>query len=136
MYIFDIDGTLSILGDRLKYLNQPKKDWEACDEDQLNIPVANICRALSRDHVIVYCTGRTESVRTKTELWLESHDLPFNNLFMRKDGDYRHDTIVKPELIQLLNLSDIHAVFEDRSSMVQCWRAMGLQCFQVAEGNF
>lgn len=141
MYIFDIDGTLSIVGDRIKYLQQTPKNWdafyEACDEDKLNIPIANICKSLGQDYVIGYCTGRRESTRTKTELWLSKYNLPHrHNLFMRKDNDFRHDTIIKPELIAHIDKSYLHGIFEDRDSMVKQWRKMGIPCFQVAEGNF
>ena len=41
--IVDTDGTVSKVGDRLKYLQQEKKDWDAfyehCDEDE---PIGDI----------------------------------------------------------------------------------------------
>ena len=57
---------------------------------------------------------------------------------MRKDVDFRHDTIVKPELLEKegIKLEDIAFVLEDRNSMVAKWREMGLICLQVAEGDF
>lgn len=30
----------------------------------------------------------------------------------------------------------VYLVFDDRSSVVEMWRAQGLPCFQVAPGNF
>ena len=59
-------------------------------------------------------------------------------LLMRKDVDFRHDTIVKPELLEKegIKLEDIAFVLEDRNSMVVKWREMGLICLQVAEGDF
>lgn len=142
MIVFDIDGTLSIPGDRLKYIHQAKPaDWdaffEACDKDEYNIPVVELCSVLSCSYSIIYVTGRPERVREKTLDWLKQRGLPCrtNSLYMRKDGDFRHDCLVKPELI--LHLKDhIHMVFEDRSSMVQKWRELGLTCLQVADGDF
>ena len=32
--------------------------------------------------------------------------------------------------------NDIFAVFDDRQQVVDMWRANGLTCFQVAEGDF
>lgn len=36
--VVDIDGTIAKVGDRLKYLQQEKKDWDSfyehCDEDE------------------------------------------------------------------------------------------------------
>ena len=74
MIIFDMDGTLTIVGDRLKYLQQTPKDWdafyEACGEDRPNKHVFNVfvlmC-ALGSDVRIV--TGRRESTRQKTLYW-------------------------------------------------------------------
>lgn len=143
MYIFDIDGTLTIVGDRIKYLQQEKKDWdsfyEACDEDIENRPITDLCRLIMREYKVIYITGRRESVRGKTKTWLKDNFL-WNNrseLYMRPDGDFRHDTIVKPELFYANVLyDDVTAIFEDRDSMVKTWRSLGLKCLQVADGKF
>ena len=82
MYIFDIDGTLTIVGDRIKYLQQEKKDWdsfyEACDEDTENRPITDLCRLIMREYKVIYITGRRESVRGKTKTWLKDNFL-WNN---------------------------------------------------------
>ena len=143
--IIDIDGTLSKVEDRLKYLEEIPSNWssfyEACDEDE---PIENICdltTKLDENYNIVFCTGRIESVRQKTIFWLKKHigiiekDLM---LLMRPNGDFRHDTIIKPELLKKanINLDSIAFVLEDRNSMVKKWRELGLNCLQVAEGDF
>ena len=57
---------------------------------------------------------------------------------MRKDGDYRHDTEVKPELLAKkgINPTDVWFILEDRDSMVAKWRELGYRCLQVADGKF
>ena len=105
--IVDIDGTISKVGDRLKYLKQSPPDWdsfyEACDEDEPIQVVCDIVNKLSKTYEIVFCTGRRESVREKTldflveNLWYASNGA---FLLMRRDGDFRHDTEVKPELLE------------------------------------
>ena len=59
-------------------------------------------------------------------------------VLMRPDGDHRHDTDIKPELLEKagIDLDTIAFVMEDRNSMVKKWRDMGLICLQVAEGDF
>jgi len=142
MYIFDIDGTLSVVGDRIKYLQQDKKDWDsfydACDEDEPNINTINLCRQLGKHETIILCTGRRESTRQKTIDWLNKYLLinTLGNLYMRKTDDYRHDTIIKPEMIAHIPKESIDIIFEDRNSMVKKWRKLGYTCLQVAEGNF
>ena len=142
--IVDIDGTISRVGDRLKYLQQDKKDWDSfydhCDEDEPIEDIIEIVKALHWDEFqIVFCTGRRESVRAKTESWIRkrAHIGSFD-LLMRPDGDFRHDTMVKPELLADKGLTPDHVlcILEDRDSMVSRWRDLGYRCLQVAEGGF
>lgn len=143
MVIFDLDGTLSVVGDRIKYIQQDPKDWiafyDACDQDEVNKPIAGIYRALLIEDYepLKIITGRRESVRQKTLDWLESYGLYIDSkdLHMRPDGDFRCDTLLKPELAAPF-LSCISLVFEDRSSMVKKWRELGICCCQVAKGDF
>lgn len=143
--VVDIDGTIAKVGDRLKYLQQEKKDWDAfyehCNEDE---PIRDIIELIElmqiHEYNIVFCTGRRESVRKKTKDWL------FNNtwytkkckLLMRKDNDWRPDTEVKPELLANAGITpdDVWFILEDRDSMVTKWRELGYRCLQVADGKF
>ena len=144
--IVDIDGTISRLGERLKYLQGKKKDWDsfysACMEDEPVKEVIALVKLLTIEYTIVFCTGRRESVRDLTIKWLKQYfDNTFacsDNLLMRPLGDKRHDTQVKPELLKKaqIELNDIAFVLEDRNSMVEQWRKLGLKCFQVADGDF
>lgn len=60
------------------------------------------------------------------------------DLLMRKDGDHRHDTEVKPELLSNNNLTpdNVFLILEDRDSMVNKLRELGYRVLQVAEGKF
>ena len=62
---------------------------------------------------------------------------------MRPDDDYRPDAELKSDLYdKLVGLHEIlfksydTIIFDDRQSVVDMWRARGLTCFQVAEGDF
>lgn len=141
--IVDIDGTIAKVGDRLKYLQQEPKDWDSfyehCDEDE---PIEDIIRVVKDlyfcGYNIVFCTGRRESVRTKTMEWIKKY-LNFNpcgyRLLMRKDNDWRHDTEVKPQMLDF-PASEVLIVLEDRNSMVKKWRELGYTCLQVNKGDF
>jgi acid phosphatase class B len=141
--IFDIDGTLSIVGDRLKYLEQASPDWDAfygaCGEDAVNDAIWEIYAGMvEMGHEIYFVTGRRESCRKDTISWMLRNHIECQNdkhLLMRKDSDLRHDTEVKPELIEDFK-SDILVIFEDRNSMVKKWRELGYTCLQVADGDF
>lgn len=150
--IVDIDGTVTDASARAeKYLSKEPKDWEgfynACGEDKPIFPIINLVEALSVPYKIVYCTGRRKSCEDATRQWFKDHHIflsgineYYGTFLFRKDGDKRHDTIVKPELLNeyLAQNPDYRVAFilEDRNSMVSKWRELGYTCLQVAEGDF
>lgn len=143
--IVDIDGTIAKVGDRLKYLQQEKKDWDSfyehCDEDE---PIKDICRLVENmwncGYHIVFCTGRRKSVRGKTIKWIHQHlDIGVDyDLLMRKDNDWRLDTEVKPELLANAGITpdDVWFILEDRDSVVSKLRSFGFRVLQVNDGKF
>jgi acid phosphatase class B len=141
--VVDIDGTITKVSDRLKYLQQKPKDWDSfyehCDEDEPVMEIIDMVDILSERYKIVFCTGRRESVREKTQEWMNDFFINIDDpiIIMRPNNDYRHDTEMKPELLQkYVDLEDVSFVLEDRNSMVQKWRELGLTCLQVADGDF
>lgn len=143
--IVDIDGTIAKVGDRLKYLQEEKKDWDAfyehCDEDE---PIKDIIELIElmqiHEYNIVFCTGRRESVRKKTEDWLSKNVWWVREckLLMRKDNDWRHDTEIKPELLANAGITpdDVWFVLEDRDSVVAKLRSLGFRVLRVNDGKF
>ena len=144
--IVDIDGTLTLLGDRIKYLHQDKIDWDnffdACYEDEPIFEIIDLVQRLKyAKYDIIYMTGRRESIREKTLKWFKdktSLNMKSSELIMRKNDDYRHDIIIKPEMIKENNidLKQVAFVLEDRNSVVEMWRKLGVKCLQVADGDF
>jgi len=145
--VVDLDGTLTIVGERIKYLKQDPPDWAAfysrCGEDRPNAPVLQLIHALlsiSNRYEIVFCTGRPEEYRKPTADWLEQWAFTSGDyqLLMRADGDHRSDSIVKPESLKHAGFrkDNVEFILEDRSSMVEAWRKLGFACFQVAEGLY
>jgi hypothetical protein len=99
---------------------------------------------------IIFCSGRPERTRADTEEWLADNRFRrdigrapypnytyYNGLYMRKDGDYRRDDIVKQEILDAhINKDSVLFVLDDRQSVVDMWRRNGVTCFQVAKGDF
>lgn len=143
--VVDIDGTISQIGDRIKYLQQEPKDWDAFYRDIFDdkpIPeMVLLVKALSMHYRIVFCSGRREQCREKTMNWMYKHFYSWfssDDVLLRKDGDLRSDTVVKPELLVKagINFEDIEFILEDRKCMVDKWRELGIRCLQVDEGDF
>ncbi len=141
-YIFDIDGTLAVMGDRSPY------DWKRVGIDQPHQFVVDIYKVLlqskkdnpdQRIEIFIF-SGRDSSCRSETLEWLEKHGVTdFKALYMRQTDDIRADTVIKKELYQThIQLEyNVLGIFDDRDSVVQMWRLdLGLPCFQVNYGDF
>jgi len=129
----DIDGTISLMNERGPH------DYHLVGTDSVNLPVVNVIRALyTVGYRIVMVSGRTDRVADATCAWLLEHFIPFDALHMRKDGDNRIDWKVKNDLFNecIRDHYDVIGVFDDRRQVVNYWRALGLTCFQVADGDF
>lgn len=151
-FIFDIDGVLANLEHRLHFIQGDKKDWDNFYKDMdKDSPIqANIDMIyyLHRFGEILFVTGRSEKYRKQTVDWLannlgygdpESQKANISkNLYMRKDGDYRPDYIIKEEIYKnkIEPCYKVQAVFEDRKTVVDMWRKLGLACYQPCDGNY
>lgn len=131
-YLFDIDGTLAHMKKRGPF------DEDRVDEDSLDEPTANILDVLSEKNKIFILSGRSSACRTKTFEWLTENGITFEELYMRDSGDKRPDTDVKREIYEnnIKGKYNVLGIFDDRDSVVQLWRSLGLKCFQCEYGSF
>lgn len=143
--ICDLDGTLCNSNHRQHFMQQKPKNWAAfyggISDDPCNVEVARFLDASKSIRNILLVSGRPDTYRDQTIAWLTKFNIPWNGLFMRKAGDYRKDCIVKREIFEneLLPMSESGTSFlciDDRNQVVEMWRSLGLQCWQVAPGDF
>lgn len=135
--IFDIDGTLADPKDRLHFLK--KKDWNSFYDDCLDdAPIHNVIyllQELKKNHHIIILTGRPERIKDKTLLWLKANNISFDEIYFRKDGDYRPDYEIKEEMLKNLNRSIWFAV-DDCKQVVDMFRKNNILCFQCKDGDY
>lgn len=145
IYIFDLDGTLALTEHRQHLVRNGNQDWdaffEACDQDKPNISVIKTLQMLSKHADIWVWSGRSDAVKNKTVNWLRDNEiLPhIQRIKMRGNGDHTPDDELKLSWFNDLFFEDqkrVVAVFDDRAKVVKMWRAIGVPCFQVAEGDF
>ena len=164
--ICDLDGTLCGIEHRLHHVQKAdnnglkrKPDWDAfftgIRDDAVNEPVLRVLQEMTLGNCgcsygqrreIIFCSGRPERCRADTVEWLHRADEDLFNpdpelenykLYMRKDGDYRSDDVVKEEILnEHIPKDRVLFVLDDRQQVVDMWRRNGLTCFQVAEGDF
>mgnify|MGYP000571925980 CR=1 FL=1 len=130
--VFDVDGTLAEFdAGKLGHLvHGIDKQWEefhlAMADAPLIAPIARLMQRLKESgETIVICSGRPRGWADHTIAWLHEPDLPFDGLYLRGAlAEMKADGLV-PWLI-----------IDDRSSVVDAWRAEGLVCLQCAPGDF
>jgi predicted kinase len=131
--IVDIDGTLALMDGRDPF------DWSRVSEDRPNAPVVNYVKYhLAKGNSVIIMSGRKDNCRIDTQLWLDKHVGVGLPLYMRDAKDDRPDSRVKHELFynHVAGKYRVNIVLDDRNQVVALWRAMGLRCWQVAEGDF
>jgi predicted kinase len=142
--ICDLDGTISLFNTRERKLHpgahvRSPYDASNCDQDSPNVPVIEVVNNFyEKGYKIIFCSGREDMYRPQTETFLNTYTNVKYSLFMRKTGDQRKDSIIKKEIFEadIKDKYNILFVLDDRSSVVDLWRSIGLTCFQVAPGNF
>jgi predicted kinase len=133
--IVDLDGTYALIGDRSPY------DAERCDVvDFPNQPIVDTVKLFhDAGYKIIFCSGRMEKHREASIRFIEkySNNITYE-LFMRQTDDMRKDVIIKEEIFRnkIEGKFNIKLVLDDRSTVVDGWRQLGLTCLQVAPGNF
>ncbi len=172
MIIFDLDGTLANCEHRRHFVDGNKSpilkigeefdkkdlwkpDWksfyEACDKDDLIIPVAELYERLWRENdyykEFQIWSGRCESVRKKTEKWLDEREIRYSKLKMRPIRDNTPDDILKERWLNercsdLIEAQiegrnpmkhDIDFVFDDRPKVIRMWRRRGIFVFNCCQ---
>ena len=139
--IFDIDGTLADVSERIHHVRKKPKNWNAffkgMAQDKAIQSMVRLCNILYASGLqIILCSGRSEEHRDQTVAWLAQHGVNYHDLLLRKDNDRRSDTEVKREILATLDKTKILFVVEDRSRVVEMWRSEGLVCLQCAPGEF
>jgi hypothetical protein len=162
--IFDIDGTLANIKQRLHYIQEIKEDvrnengswkgekvvkkpdWNAFNRamvhDEPNLHIIGIYKAMcdmkrGGDYPAVFVTGRPEDYRAETEEWLRNNGMQPTRLFMRPEGDYRSDVEIKREIHEkYIKGAPVFFVVDDRDAVVAMWRELGYKCLQCQKGDY
>lgn len=140
--IVDVDGTIADCEWRRKEASKGGKlDWpkffSLVSNDKPIERIVRLVRLISAHYRILVVSGRPiDSCGIATEDWLEKHGQFFyDHLFMRSHPS-TPDYEVKQEILDLLPKERIAFVLDDRDQVVKMWRANGITCLQVADGDF
>lgn len=124
----DIDGTLALF-DR-KTVSAYSRDFT---KDTVNRAVRMVLH--HSNTTIFLLTGRQEKDKEQTELWLNTHDIPYYHLYMRQTDDQRSDYIIKKEMYHehIRGKYNILMAIDDRLQVCRLWHELGLPLFRVGD---
>lgn len=144
--IVDIDGTIADPRHRLGLIETRPRRWEQFIAESVNdSPYHDIVWLVKTLHSVgcrvIIVTARSEKEREVTTTWLENKSGLkgiYEKIYMRETGDFRNDAIVKKELLEDIYSDGYipYLVLDDRNSVVDMWRTVGLRCLQVQPGDF
>ena len=156
--IFDVDGTLADIEHRRHHVSGKKKDFNSFNKemgnDVANEPIVKLLKMCCESgYQIIYCTGRMERDRDVTleflkmvheeggiiereSFWTFSPDLIMRPDERRSDPDWVVKQDMLNKILEIVDKENIIFTVDDRQKVVDMWRANGLTCLQVAEGNF
>jgi predicted kinase len=143
--IFDVDGTMADCTHRTHLLPNWPKFFAEMGKDDPIMPIVWLADQLIKKSMdndeefkVIVVTARPDSYRDQTCKWLQNHLRWYawiDKIYMRRDGDYRQDTIVKEELLLQQIINDGYQpwlVIDDRPEVVDMWRDWGITTLQCA----
>jgi predicted kinase len=130
----DLDGCVARMFGRSPFA------WDRVGEDEPIQHVIDVVKALKKDgYKIIIMSGRDEVCKDITIEWLNRHEVPFDEIFMRPEGSQTKDSKVKHDLFwnYVAPKYDIRFALDDRQQVVDFTRnVLGIPVFQVAPGDF
>lgn len=131
--IFDADGTLWDVSGIRHYVTPPHSNFHAFHMASIFCPpnpevVTMVHEAIEEGRVPLLVTARMAKYRQVTKRWLERHEVPITSIWMRGNGDFRKDAIVKREILAKIRLQyDPVDATDDNPAVIEVWEDEGLK---------
>jgi phosphoglycolate phosphatase-like HAD superfamily hydrolase len=144
--IFDIDGVLADAEHRQDILfsggKGRRKNWKAffaaAGDDAVIEEVARCSQLMDRDLCIVLLTARPTTIQDVTVTWLRQHDLRWDLLVMRPEGDFRSSPEAKRMAVHELRAAgfELRLAFDDDRRNVDMFHDEGVPCIYIHSGYY
>jgi predicted kinase len=137
---FDADGTLVDVSGLTHLVRGKYKDFDRFHRGSLWSPpnedvVALAKEAAEKGFKVIVVTAREEPYREVTQAWLDANEVPYENIFMRPEKDWRPDHIVKNEMFENISQHyDVVHFVDDREDIARVWESYGIQTTIVTGG--
>ncbi len=108
--------------------------------DTPNTPIVELVKNYKNtdNKNIIIVTGRSESARESTEIWLKEQGIPYDAIFMRANGNFVKGDQFKKSIYEqeIKGKYYVDFVLDDSQKVVKMYRNLGLTVLQPNEGKF
>lgn len=136
--ILDLDGTISKSGERNIFFTTDPRNYKAAEAaviyDEVIEPVRSmITHFVEHGSNVIVLTARSKSCQANCETWLKANDIPYSDIFLRPDGDYSKDYVVKEKLLHdiIEKYGQPSFAVEDRPDVIDMFKRNGIFVFGV-----
>ena len=138
--IYDMDGTLCDISGIRHYVDRPKgkKDFESFHRESINAPAhAWVAESARERHFngmpVMIVTAREMKWLYTSMLWLAEKVVPYEDIFMRRNKDYRRDVIIKREILAQIRHRGFNPVvaYDDNPAIIELWQSEGIETIVV-----
>lgn len=138
--IVDLDGTLCDTEHRhhLIHWDNEVMDWNAyslaCVDDLPVMAPIRLVQHLVHTHRIVILSGRQDIALDQTVAWLETHEVPYDELHLRREGDRRRNPQYKRDFVRrrIRNGDRVAFAIDDHAGVAEALQEIGVPTILVA----
>jgi FMN phosphatase YigB (HAD superfamily) len=138
--IFDMDGTLTDVRGIRHYVIGKDRNFHKFHTESVNCPPNREVVEWARFYrwsgfKILIVTAREFRYAFHTMFWLSLNGVQYDELYMRRNKDYREDGIIKREILELIRNDGYHIVhaWDDNPNVIKVWQSEGI-AVTVVEG--
>jgi predicted kinase len=125
---FDMDGTLNDVRGVRHFLQGRQRDFDSFHRMSEFEPANDEVLQMAKDaheagFAVLITTARSEPYRETTQKWLDEHNVPYENIYMRPESDFRPDYEVKKDMYKnIIRHYDVVRCVDDNPQAIQAWR--------------
>lgn len=93
--------------------------------------IAMMAQMMDDGTKVVILTGRMESIRKESVIWLLDHEVNYSWMEMRKNDDFRPSEICKAEVVEKYYKEEVRMIFDDRNKIIDHFAELGYPTFKI-----
>jgi phosphoglycolate phosphatase-like HAD superfamily hydrolase len=143
--IGDMDGTICDVRSIRHHIMGATRNFHAFHTESVNCPPnLAVVEALKKDHenglAVLIVTAREFRFAFHTMFYLSGPEvnLPYEQMYMRRNGDYRPDYEVKRDILDMIRADGYNPVkaYDDNPNVWDVWEAAGIETVRVEGYGF